>query len=199
MKRLCLVLSILVLFGCATAQKIGERKLTSEKGDKGEWITDLSLEDTREGKAFTGVSHDFSNEADARNDALKNARAQIVDAMGVYGKRKVQEVITHSGVASDIIDPGLAVQDMTELISESYVKARAKKYYIQEYNENTSVGIKTIFKAYVLVFITNAEIDEQVKETIKKKTNEIKDEKDKKNIDSAIELMEKMETDDWSK
>lgn len=194
------ITSVLVMglvTGCASINMIGEQKLISTQGQKGCWVANPSCTDTKEVKAFTGVSHNYAMETDARDDALKNARKQIIDATGVSGERKVYEIISSAGVSSDIISPAVISDDMTKLVSDAFVKARAKEFYIEQWKEWKADGPSTFYKVYVLVLIPNSEVEAQIKESLKNKAETIKNEQDKRNIDRALELMKKMETGDW--
>jgi hypothetical protein len=198
MKYILPFLMGITLLGCvSTRHQIGEETLISTKGKKGCWVTNPSCADTRETKAFTGISHRYRMEADARDDALKNARKQIIDAMGVSGKRKVYEVISSAGVSSDIIDPAVVADDMTKLVSQAFIKSRAKEFYIENWKEWKENGWNGFCRAYVLVPISNSEIEAQMEESIRKKAEALKEEKDRKNIERALKLMKKMETEDW--
>ena len=191
------ILLFIFFLGCTTPHRIGEQKLISTQGHKGCWVTNPSCADTKDSKAFTGVSHQCKMEADARDDALKNARKQIIDAIGVHGKRKVEEVISNAGVSSDILAPVVVIDDMTKLVSEAFIKSRAKEFYVEQWREWKTDGSYTFYKTYVLVQIFNSDVETQLKESITKKAKALKEERDKKSIERAMELMKKMGTDDW--
>mgnify|MGYP000424442912 CR=1 FL=1 len=194
-RNIALILLAAAFFGCGTMQT-GQQMLISEEGQKS-WITDPGKFDTENAKAFVGLSSRIKTETGARKDALKDARKQILDSMGVNIKRKIREVITSAGLSSNIIDPGVVMDDMSSFVSEGFVKARAKKYYVQKWKEKTPKGWQWYYKVYVLVLMPNKSFDEGIKQSLKQKAAEIKDEQAKRNIERAVDLMKKMETGDW--
>lgn len=55
-------------------------------GNPPPWTTAPADYDSKEAKAFCGISHNFSSDGEDRDNSLENARKQIVDALGTYGK-----------------------------------------------------------------------------------------------------------------
>ena len=200
MQRVAMIVYVCMglMLGCATTRHtVGYEELVSTDGERGCWITNPSCADTREEKGFTGISHRYKMEVDARNDALKNARQQIIDAAGVHGQRKIYEVISSVGVSSDIINPAVVSDEMTKLVSEAFVQSKAKKWYVEKWKKWIESGPEYSYKVYVLVLISNEDVEEQMKESILKQAEATKDEQIERNINRALELMKRMESKDW--
>jgi hypothetical protein len=161
------------------------------------WTTVPADLDSKEAKAFCGTSHNFSSDGEARDNALENARKQIVDAVGTYGKHVIDEVISSVGTAGSILDPGVVRDDATKLVSESLVKTRAREFHVEKWSRVTERGLEYYYKSYVLVLWNNADAQEAVKEALTKQAEKAKTETDKQNIDRALKMMEQLKSEDW--
>lgn len=159
------LLFLLSIFGCASKELIpgSEMQLTGEK--RPDWVFDPTTEDSQNLKAFVGVSHDFKMEGDARSDALKDARQQIIDFMGVLGKRALKEAIVTSGVSSDIINPAVVKKEESELLSESYIKTRARNYHVERWQRVLpDKSVENYYKVYTLVKFDERDTQKYLKE-----------------------------------
>ncbi|RLA95233.1 MAG: hypothetical protein DRG83_18835 [Deltaproteobacteria bacterium] len=187
-----------VLSGCASTKQfpIGSEVLVSGK-EKPSWINRPTEKDTKKAKAFVGTSLNESMESQARAGALEDARKQIIDAMGVYGKRKINEVISSVGTVSDIINPGVVRDEATKMVSESIVKSRAHQYHIERWRRVTQSGVEYYYKAYVLVLFPNEQAAQITRDAIQTAAQNVKDEQDKRNIERALKVMEELKTNEW--
>ena len=192
------IVIMFILIGCASnpPPPIGVEERVSGVSPPN-WTQNPSKHDTKTAKAFVGVSQNMSTEAEARDGALENARKQIIDAMGVYGERKIYEVISSSGLTSDIIDPTVVRDAASKLVSESKVRTRAKEFHPERWSRVTVSGISYYHKAYVLVLYDNADAQEAAVEALRQEADEVTDEKSREQILRARELLQKMESDDW--
>ena len=198
MKKLLPLLLAVFFLSCAGTRNrpVGyEEKVTG--GNPPIWTTIPADFDTKEAKAFCGTSHNFSSDGEARDNALENARKQIVDAMGTYGKHVIDEVISSVGTAGSILDPGMVRDEATKLVSESMVKTRAREFHVEKWSKVTNAGIDYFYKSYVMVLWNNADAAEVVKQAIIKQAEKSKSEDEKQNIDRALEMMEKLKSEDW--
>ena len=196
-KLLPLILAVFFLSCAGTRNKpVGwEEKISG--GNQPDWTLAPADNDSKEAKAFCGTSHNFSSDGEARDNALENARKQIVDAMGTYGKHVIDEVISSVGTAGGILDPGVVRDDATKLVSESMVKTRAREFHVEKWSRVAHSGIEYYYKSYVLVMWKNNDAVEAVKQSIIKQAEKSKNKEDKKNIDRALEMMEKLKSEDW--
>ncbi|NOZ60163.1 MAG: hypothetical protein GXO74_00630 [Calditrichaeota bacterium] len=173
MKRLLIfalftIITSFLLFGCASKQKLVpgmEIQLTGKK--QPDWVSNPAKKDTKNLKAFVGISHDFEMEGDARQDALKDARQQIIDFMGILGKRVLREAVVTSGMSTDIVVPAIASKNQTEFVSESFVKTRAKNYHIEKWQRvQDDATLKNFYKAYVLILFNEKDGDALMKQAL---------------------------------
>lgn len=194
MKKIVLLTAIVIiatnLFFCSSKTLVpgSEVQISGEK--KPDWVNDPSSADKKDLKAFVGVSHDFKMENDARADALKDARQQIIDFMGVLGKRVIKEAIVTSGVSADIINPAIAKNEQSEFVSDTFIKTRAKNYHIERWQkvlDNRSV--ENFFKVYVLVQFDEKDTQEYFEQVFARAKQQAANEKEQQAIQKAQELL----------
>ena len=198
MKKIVVLFASVLLLSCAGTrnQPIGYEEKVSG-GEAPKWTMVPVEYDSKEAKAFCGTSHNFSSDAEARNNSLENARTQIVDAMGTYGKHMLQEVISSVGSAGSILNPGVVRDDATELVSESMVKTRAREFQVEKWSRVTEQGVDYYYKAYVLVLWNNSDAAEVVKQAIRKEAEKVEAEQERRNIERALEKMKELKSEDW--
>lgn len=193
-KLICLTMGILLfcsLFYCSSKQLIPGSEIQLSGQKRPDWVMEPTSQDKKSLKAFTGVSHDFKMEGDARADALKDARQQIIDFMGVLGSRIIKEAIVTSGVSSDIINPGIAKREQSELVSETYIKTRAKKYHVERWQRvQADNSVENFYKIYVLVLFDERDTQQYMKEALAAARQEATSQKQQALIDKAAELLE---------
>jgi hypothetical protein len=188
----------LLLAACAGTRKpIGyEEKLAG--GDEPKWSLSPVSFDSKDAKAFCGTSHNFGSEAEARANALEDARKQIIDAMGTYGKHVIDEVISSVGTASAVLNPGIVRDDATKMVSEATIAARAKEFHVERWSRVVpGGGMEYYYKVYTLVMWGNKDAENAVVESIKKQSDQAKTEQEKANIQRALDGMKELKSDNW--
>ena len=167
MRVITTILAMIFLAGCAGQRPVGyEERVT--KFDLPDWTIRPTDFDTDEAKAFCGLSQNMSSEAQARDNALENARKQIVDAMGAYGRHVIDAVVSSIGTTGSVLDPSLVCDDANRMVSEGKVKARANEYHIEKwYRVKPGGEIQFFYKVYVLVMWNNQDAEDAVAEAIK--------------------------------
>ena len=122
------VLSLSLIMGCASTKQPMEGQKTQISGmDRPKWIDNPKTESTKTDKAFVGVSRQYAMEQQARNDSRVNAYVQAIDNMGVYGKRRINQVLSEVGMSTDIVNPGIVQDEMTKLKSEGVAVGEVNK------------------------------------------------------------------------
>ena len=203
MKQLFVITILLVfLIGCAASppKPVGwEERLSPPEGeDVPEWTTLPSRFDTEDAKGFCGTSHNFSSDGEARDNAIENARKQIIDAMGTFGRHVINEVISSVGNAGSILNPGVVRDDAIEMVSESLVSSRASEFFVERWSRVTpGGGISYFYRAYVLVLWNNDDAQQAISESIRRQAQEAQEEQDRRNIDRALEQMDRLQSGDW--
>ena len=133
-----------------------------------EWIDVVPI--TKKELAFTGISNNFATDVEARNDAMKNGRNQLVSYYGTMVSDKSRELSATYGISSDILDPQKAGQELREYLAEGVAKnLQGKEFYTEMYlNENN----KPYYRVYVLMTISKEDSDRAMKEFNQNKANE---------------------------
>lgn len=183
---------LIFLISCSSQkQLIPGTEIQLSGKDRPDWVDNPSKKDTKELKAFVGISRDFEMEGDARDDALKDARQQIIDFMGILGKRVIREAVVTSGMSTDIIDPAVAMKDQSEFVSESFVKTRAKEYHIEKWQRvEDDLSLKNFYKAYVLVLFNEKDGDDLMKQALAAAKKKAETEAQKRLIERAEKLVD---------
>lgn len=197
MRLLTNILVIIILTGCAGQRSVGyEERVT--KPDPPDWTVKPTDFDTGEAKAFCGLSQNMSSEAQARDNALENARKQIIDAMGAYGKHVIDAVVSSIGTTGSVLDPSMVCDDANRMVSEGKVKARAGEYHVEKwYRVKPGQEIQFFYKAYVLVMWNNQDAEDAVAEAIRKQYETEQSEDERRNIERAVEQMKRLQSEDW--
>lgn len=133
-----------------------------------DWIDVVPI--TKKELAFTGISNNFATDVEARNDAMKNGRNQLVSYYGTMVSDKSRELSATYGISSDILDPQKAGQELREYLAEGVAKnLPGKEFYTEMYlNENN----KPYYRVYVLMTISKEDADRAMKEFNQNKANE---------------------------
>jgi hypothetical protein len=200
-KALLSALSLSLLFTMACSSGLSKMPLGFEEKISGSetpgWALTPYKEDTGDAKAFCGTSHNFSSEGEARDDALKNARTQIIDAMGTYGTHLVEQVISSIGTAGSILDPGLVIDDATKMLSSAEIKARAREFHVEKWAKKTDQGVKYYYRSHVMILWNNADAEDVLKNAVKKQAEEKTDAATQQNINRALDVMKQLKSEDW--
>ena len=138
----------------------------------------------------------MSEEADARADALRNVRTQIIDALGAVGRHAVTEVVSYQGRSDEVIIPVFKLDDSSKWLSEAKISNKAREFHIERWQRRAARGVEVYYKVYVLVLFENRDAQEIVQDALK----EISDQKAgiaKDNVERAITVMEQLRSEDW--
>lgn len=88
---------------------------------------------------FIGVSHYFSTESEARDEARSNAMNQIVKFYGTVIKNQSSETRAVKSLASDVIDPYIEREELIQSFAQRYVsQIVAENYYVEKYSLGNS-------------------------------------------------------------
>lgn len=175
----------LTLLLILTGLKIGEEKLIS-KEKRPTWV------DHPQKGYFIGIGQ-HQQEGVAKEEALIDARKQIMDSLGVKISRDDIVEVTQKGVTSGIIKTELAGKTQSKIAAQTILKIQPEKWHIEKWQKKAQEEILYYWKAYVLVHFSesdyNSFIDNMIFETEKFSQNYFSkavDEFNKKNFASAI-------------
>jgi hypothetical protein len=108
---------------------------------------------------FVGVSRGFAEEADARNDAVLDARKQIVASLGTSLDTRIVETILTQQSTADILTPDIQSTAVAEAIAGSIVAVRPTDFHVQRWKTSSEGRVDYIYKAWALVPFSKAEHD----------------------------------------
>jgi hypothetical protein len=169
-------------------------------GERPEWVNDpssaLGKKDTVH-KAYAGMSRQYAMEQQARNDARLNAYFQAIDDMGIYGKRKIAQVTSEIGVSSDIVNPAIVQDELTKLKSEGVALGEIDKWHIERYEKNEGGKRRNFYIAHCLFKVPRSAAEQFIEKVLQKQAAVAESQKQKENINRAIELRKKMDASDW--
>ncbi len=149
---------IMILFA-ACALSVGEERLIERKGDR----------DLREGLSapmYVGVSQPMPTEAQAVENAMQDARRQIVESLGI--EIIIETIETGSDtIRNGIVNRSLSTRDMTRLYARNILQVSAESRYIEKWERRSRDGITRYYKVWVAVPFREKEFRALWKETIR--------------------------------
>ncbi len=156
MRILSLVL-LLLITGCALS--VGEERIVDREGDR----------ELREGlrpPIYVGVSQPMPTEADALENAMQDARRQIVESLGIEICIETLETGTDS-VQSGIVNRTLTTEDKSRIYARNIIKVSPERRYVEKWERMTSQGVTRYYKAWVAAPFREEEFRALWKETIR--------------------------------
>jgi len=160
-------ISLIITTGCGTKsgfvrQNIGQERKVSTVLEPN-WIRGKS-------GYFIGMSGDRQQEADARQEALRNAQRAIIEKLGVKIESEEIDRIVTTGSTKDILASNVFNQAQMNVVGKSILKVSADEYYVEKWEKNTARGVEYFYKAWTKVRFSEEEhknfIEETVKETL---------------------------------
>ena len=187
-----------IIGGCGGSKQLmeGEKKQITGQ-DKPDWIDNPRKEDTKTTKAFVGVSRQYAMEQQARNDARLNAYVQAIDNMGVYGKRKINQVLSEMGVSTDIVNPGIVQDEMTKLKSEGVAMGDITEWHIEKWQKYEGGRWRDYFAVYCLFSMPREAAQNFMEDVLKRQARAAEAQEEKENLNRALEKMKELEASDW--
>jgi len=192
------MMALMLLASSASARRLmpGEERQISG-GDAPAWSLEPVKQDTRKAKAFCGLSHNMTSEGEARADALRSAREQIVDAIGTAGIHILKQVSTSAGSIAGILDPAVVQDNALRLVSEGQVATRAQTFHIEKWQRMGESGLEHYFKAFVLVLWDNQQAAESIRQSVMGAALQNEDAEVQTNINRALERMQELRSENW--
>ena len=192
--QLFAILVMLVLVGCSSSEPAPPPELG--KPDRPEWVTKIPKKDEN-GLYFVGISKPYATHQDARKDAMRDARSQVVDYMGAYSESKFKEQSISTGFSSDVVDPSAVVKIMKREMSGAITRELGQ---VDTHPEEVTVNNKRGYTYWVLTQIQEKQLDKSYREGAKKAAEELtrraKETREadfKQQIENGIEALNKME------
>ncbi|NOZ60164.1 MAG: hypothetical protein GXO74_00635 [Calditrichaeota bacterium] len=194
-----LVISFLLqlfLMSCGSQKMLTEgeeRQLT--KGNPPEWVNNYKIKNTKEKRAVVGVSKNYAMESSARSDAILQAQKQAITLISSTISRKIKEGLHSEATAAEIVQEGAVKKDLTDLSTEGVFQGEVDQFYIEKYEKMVGGTKKHYYKAYVLLLYPRNLAKISAQKILAMKNQKETDEKNKKLIQKAEELVNQMDFD----
>lgn len=184
-----LLFFVAFVLGCAenkVALKEQETLASSRPEKSPDWVDNPAKRNSEKLIHFVGVSLNFAQEAQARDDSVDNARQHIAGFLNSDVMRIVQEVSSTEGVATDIIDPGI-VRDVAKQIADDAIVtgAAANEFYVERWQKSKGNMVDYYWKSYVLIPFEKSKAEEFASKMFDEQAKKSKDEKAKQNVERA--------------
>jgi hypothetical protein len=191
------LLAALILVGCAGKKLADGQSRLLEAPERPVWVDEPERESNRDYKAYAGVSRQYSMEQQARNDARLNAYIQAIDDMGVYGKRKIQQVASEVGVSTDIVNPGIVQDVMTKMKSEGVALGEVTEWHVLHYEMKDGNRMRPYVVATCLFKMPRTAAQDFMEQVLRQQELAAENEQLRENINRALERMKEMDATDW--
>jgi len=201
MKRIyvswALLFVLILLLACAAPKPPVGTKECLSGCEAPKWVDNPSKVDTRKEKAFVGVSKNWAMEQSAKSDARLDAYKQAVDATGLYGKRKLTEVKSIIGAATDIFTAGGVSDETTKLKSVGVARGEVKEYHVQHWRRYEEGGVEEYYVIYALFMMPRDAANKFMEDVLRRQRELEQAEEVQANIDRALEKIKELEAEDW--
>ncbi len=194
---LCLAfLSQLLIISCGSQKMLTEgqeRKLT--KGDPPEWVYNYKIKNTKDKRAVVGVSKNYAMVSSARSDAILQAQKEAITLISSTITRKIREALASSEATTEIVDEAATKNDVTELFTQGVFEGEVDQFYIEKYEKMVGGTTKYYYRAYALLLYPRDLAKISAQKVLATQMKKESDEKKKKLIQRAEELVDQMNFD----
>ncbi len=166
-------------------------------GDPPKWASNPHKESDKKFKAFVGVSRQYTMESMARNDARLDAFKQAIDDMGVYGERKIYQVVSEMGMSSDIVNPGVVQDELTRLRTRGVATGEIKETHVQHWRKFEGGKWRDYYIVRCLFLVPRDAAKQFMQDVLKAQADAAQAEKDRANLLRAMEKMKQLQAEDW--
>lgn len=106
--------------------------IESHPAERPQWT--YNKPESKEEIYFIGVSNYFGSEAEAREDARKNAYKQVVEYYGTIIQDQSSKQKTVKGLSSEVLDPYIEQEELLQSFAQRYItQILPENYYIERY------------------------------------------------------------------
>ncbi len=189
-----LAIAATFLISCSNNKTVrGSDELISGNNNP-KWVDEPEKASTKKEKAFIGVSRQFSMEQDARSDARRDAYKQAAEALGVYVKSKVNEVVSSVNMSDNILSPAIVRDELSRIEAAGITVGNVKEYHVQKYQKTDEDKVSYYYVAYCQYLVDKNYSKEVMENIVKKQREKTENEKDKVQLDRALEKIKELDT-----
>jgi|GEM_PF-6759260 len=196
---LAVSLGLALFQGCATVSKVSGPQegdyVQVSGGESPEWVD--NAKSTAEFKVFVGLSRRHAAEADAPTAARRSAQVEAVNSMGTYVKQKVKEALGSEGSTEDILSAAVIEQTGTKMVAEGIITGEVDKWYVTQWKKFENGQWRPYYEAKCLFKMPREDASKLAQEAIKQAGLKAKEERDRKNLKQAQEVLDGMDAQDW--
>lgn len=98
---------------------------------------------------FVGISHKYVEEADARADALNDAKRQIIESLGVIIDSETKDSIVEMSGKTTSLDAFMISK--VKVISKAIIAVSPEKVFVEQWQEGSGRKVQRTYQAFVLV------------------------------------------------
>ena len=195
---MALFVALTAFAGCAGNKEMADGEaIQIEGGSAPGWVQEPEKASTDEEKAFVGVSRQYSMEQDARSDARRDAYRQAVEALGVYVKSKIDEVVSSVDMGNNILAPAVVRDEMSRIQASGISIGDPQEYYIQKWQKKSGEKIDYYYLAYCRYMVPREYPKELMQNILNQEKAKLQDAKEQEMIDRALKKMDEINTDDF--
>ncbi len=195
---MALFIAFTAFWGCAGNKEMAEGEaIQVEGGSMPSWAQTPEKASTDEEKAFIGVSRQHSMEQDARSDARRDAYRQAVEALGVYVKSKIDEVVSSVDMGNNILAPAVVRDEMSRIQASGISVGEPQEYYVQKWKKKSDGKFDYYYIAYCRYMVPKEYPKQLMENILNQEKAKLQDQKEQEMIDRALQKMDQMNTDDF--
>ena len=192
-----IVMTVTFIISCSNNKTVSgsDELVAGNKNPK--WVDQPEKASTKKEKAFIGVSRQFSMEQDARSDARRDAYKQAVEALGVYVKSKVNEVVSSVNMSDNILSPAVVRDELSRIEAAGITVGDVKEYHVQKYKKAEDNSVSYYYVAYCQYLVPKDYSKEVMQNIVKKQMQKTENEKDKMQLDRALDKIKELDTSNF--
>lgn len=103
---------------------------------------------------FIGISQKLPEEADARAEALQNAKRQIIESLGsIIESQFMDSILERSG---EINSQNAFTNSRVKVIAKNIIAVKPEKFFVEQYQEGSGGKARQLYQAFVAVYFDEA-------------------------------------------
>ncbi|HDP67276.1 MAG TPA: hypothetical protein ENN20_02110 [Candidatus Marinimicrobia bacterium] len=137
-RRMWLITQIILLLG---SQLMAQKRVTKEP--RPDWVNKILP------GVYVGVSHRFSSEADAREDALVDAKRQIIESLsGIIESEFIDQIIEQSG---EVTTSDAFTSSRVKVVSRNILAVKPEKVFVEEWKIREGFKSRIEYQVFLAV------------------------------------------------
>jgi len=160
-QMLKMVISILVLYLMVGNLLYAQKRITRE--DRPKWVDKVTP------GIYVGISHRFSDETDARADALADARRQIIETLGGIIESEFVDEIVESG--GEITTNNAFTSSRIKVVSRNIISVNPDNVFVEKWKIREGFKSRIEYQVFVAVPFSEEKHHRFMKELVDETVN----------------------------